>query len=233
MQGGENRTSKIAIWLRQPPSKAARERTVDYRVLTIAREFGSGGASVARILAKELGWKLLDRELIEQIAGAAQVDADLVSHHDECTKSMIERMRHRAVRAGAAVSLGVVLKDPFNEKRMTELSRHVVEQAHANCHCVIVGRGAQCILRNQPDVFHVFVYAPLADRLRTLRARLGIDAEAELERRAHSADTERAYYLKRVYGENWRDPLLYNMMVSSHEGDERAARAILCAMTGQ
>ena len=206
---------------------------MNYRVLTVAREFGSGGASVARILAKELGWKLLDRELIEGIADEAQVDAGVVSDHDECTKSMLDRMKQRAVRAGAAVSIGVVLKEPLNEKRMAELTRHVVEQAHANCQCVIVGRGAQCILRSQPDVFHVFVYAPLADRLRTLRQRLGIDAEAELERRARAADAERAYYLKRIFGENWRDPLLYNMMVSSHGGDERAARAILCAMTGQ
>ena len=205
---------------------------MDYRALTITREFGSGGAGIARILAKELGWKLLDRELIENIAYAAHVDTDVVKHHDECIESMLTRMKQNAVRAGAAVSIGVVIKDNFDDKRMAELTRQIVKQAYESCQCVIVGRGAQCILRSQPDVFHVFVYAPLADRIRRVRERSGMD-ENEAERRIHTVDAERTHYLKRIFGENWREPNLYNLMISSHEGEEKAARVIRCAMTGQ
>ena len=209
-----------------------RKGTMDYRALTITREFGSGGAAIARILAQELGWKLLDRELIEEIAYAAHVDADVVSHHDECIKSMLSRMKQNAVRAGAAVSIGVVIKDAFDDKRMAELTRQIVKQAYDNCRCVIVGRGAQCILRSQPDVFHVYVYAPLADRIRRVRERSGMD-DNEAEHRIHTVDAERTHYLKRIFGENWREPHLYDLMISSHEGEEKTARAIRCAMTGQ
>lgn len=203
---------------------------MDYRVLTVARELGSGGAAIAKRLAKQLGWKLLDRELIEEIACAAQVDAAEVSRHDECIESLRSRINKTAVRASTALAIGVITRDAFDDKRMTELTRQIVEHAYASCHCVIVGRGAQCILQSKPDVFHVFVYAPLEDRIRNLRERLG--PNVDLERRIRAVEAGRAHYLKQRFGEDWRDPHLYNLMVSSHEGEEACARVILNAMSG-
>jgi len=56
---------------------------MEYRVLTISREFGSGGGRIAQSIASRLGWKLLDSALIEQIACEAKVDAGVVSRFDE------------------------------------------------------------------------------------------------------------------------------------------------------
>ena len=93
---------------------------------------------------------------------------------------------------------------------------------------VIVGRGAQCILQAKADVFHVFVYAPLRVRIHRLRTRL--EPGASIEQRIQDVDGERALYLKRQFGKDWKNPHLYDLMISSGEDEERTARVIEFAM---
>lgn len=202
---------------------------MNFRVLTVSREFGSGGGRIAKIVADRLGWKLLDRELIEEIAGSARVDPRIVTRFDERPESWMGRMNRRAMR-GAALAAGVSPEEEncFDCDVMAELSRKVIERASAKGNCVIVGRGAQCMLQDQADAFHVFVYAPFADRSRRLRTRLG--QGVNIEERIHAVDGERAHYLKQTYGKTWNDPHLYDLMVSSSENEEATADVILAAM---
>jgi cytidylate kinase len=204
---------------------------VDYRVLTISREFGSGGARIAKTVAESLGWKLLDRELIEAIACAGHVDTKAVRRFDEHVESWLGRMNRQAMR-GAAMAAGVVpdKNDCFDPDVMAELTRQIVEQAYADGNCVIVGRGAACILQTKPDVFHVFVYAPFEDRVRRLRTRLGPGVN---EDRIRSVDSERARYLYQRFGKEWNNPHLYDLMISSREDEDETARVLLYAMTGR
>ena len=66
-----------------------------YRVLTVAREYGSGGGHIARIVSEKLGWNLLDRALVEGIARSAQVDPDLAHRYDERVDSWLHRVSRR------------------------------------------------------------------------------------------------------------------------------------------
>lgn len=205
---------------------------MDYRVLTVSREFGSGGGKIARTIAEWLGWKLLDRALIEAIACAAHVDSDVVSHYDERVESWLSRMNRNAIRASAALAIGVVMeKDCFDDNVMTELTRRVVGQAYAEGNCVIVGRGAQCILQSKPDAFHVFVYAPFGYRVHRLSARL--EPRVNIEERIHAVDAERAHYLQQRFDKAWNNPHLYDLMIASREDEVATARTILYMMTGQ
>ncbi len=205
---------------------------MDYRVLTVSREFGSGGGRIASLVAERLGWKLLDRKLIEDIACAAHVDFNLVSHYDERVESWLSRINRNAIRASAALAIGVVMeKDCFDANAMAELTRQVVGQAYAEGNSVIVGRGAQCILESKPDAFHVFVYAPTQDRERRVRMRL--EPGVNIEQRIRVVDAERAHYLQQRFGKAWYDPHLYDLMIASREDEDAAAQIILFAMTGQ
>jgi len=203
---------------------------VNYRTLTVSREFGSGGGRIAKIVADRLGWKLLDRELIEEIAGSARVDPRIVAQFDERPESWMGRMNRRAMQ-GAALAAGVSPEDEhcFDCDVMAELTRKVIERAATKGSCVIVGRGAQCILQYQADSFHVFVYAPFAERIRRLRARLG--PGVNIEERIHAVDGERAHYLKQTYGKTWNDPHLYDLMISSSDNEETTADVVLAAMS--
>lgn len=202
-----------------------------YRALTVAREFGSGGGRIANTVARWLGWKLLDNELITAIARAARVDSKLVQHYDERVDSWLRRLNQETVR-GVAMASGRPFNDEdiFDAHMVSELTRRIIEEAHASGNCVIVGRGAQCILEHKPDVFHAFIYASLRDRSHRLKSRL--EAGADIGARIRKVDTERAKYLRQTFDKDWCDHRLYDLMVRSNEDEDAAARVLFYAMTG-
>ena len=209
-----------------------REENVEYRVLTVNREFGSGGGRIAQTIAGWLGWKLLDRDIIDAFAYAAHVDKNVVRHYDEHVGSWLRRVNQQAMRS-AALAAGLELGEDsvFDAEEMVKISRKIIEEAHAEGNCVIVGRGAQCVLQHRPDVYHVFVYAPLKERLLRLRSRL--EPGANIEQRIRTVDGERAKYMQEYFGKSWCSPHLYDLMISSRADEDSTARTILYAMTGE
>ncbi len=205
---------------------------MDYRVLTVNREFGSGGGRIAQTIAEWLGWKLLDRDIIDAIAYAAHVDPKVVRPYDEHVDSWLSRINQQAMRS-AALAAGLELRENsvFDAEEMVKISRKIIEEAYSEGSCVIVGRGSQCILQHKPDVYHVFVYAPYLDRLVRLRDRL--DKGVHAEQRIRIVDEERVKYLQQYYGKAWNNPHLYDLMISSRTDEEWTARAILYAMNGK
>ena len=205
---------------------------MDYRVLTVNREFGSGGGRIAQTIAEWLGWKLLDRDIIDAIAYAAHVDSKVVRHYDEHVDSWLRRINQQAMRS-AALAAGLELMDEsvFDADAMVKISRKIIEEAYTEGNCVIVGRGSQCVLQHKPDVYHVFVYAPLKERVKRLNARL--EKGADIEQRIRTVDGERAKYLQQYFGKSWCNLHLYDLLISSKADEDTTARAILYDMTGQ
>lgn len=202
-----------------------------YRVLTVNREFGSGGGRIAQTIAKRLGWKLLDRDIIDAIAYSAHVDESVVRHYDEHVDSWLRRINQQAMRS-AALAAGLTLSENsvIDAEQMVKITQKILERAWSEGNSVIVGRGSQCVLQHKPDVFHVFVYAPLKERIKRLKARL--EKGANIEQRIRSVDGERAKYLQEYFGKSWCNPHLYDLMVSSREDEDETARVIEFAMTG-
>jgi cytidylate kinase len=200
--------------------------------MTVNREFGSGGGRIAQTIAERLGWKLLDRDIIDAIAYAAHVDSSVVRPYDEHVDSWLRRINQQAMRS-AALAAGLELGENsvFDAEQTVKVSRKIIEEAYVEGNCVIVGRGSQCILQHKPDVYHVFVYAPYLDRLTRLRDRL--DKGIHAEQRIRAVDEERTKYLQQYYGKAWNNPHLYDLMISSRVDEEWTARAILYAMTGE
>jgi cytidylate kinase len=203
-----------------------------YRVLTVNREFGSGGGRIAQKIAENLGWKLLDKDIIDAIAYAAHVDPRVVQRYDEHVESWLRRLNQQAMRS-AALAAGLELRDNavFDAEEMVKISQKIIEKAHADGNYVIVGRGSQCVLQFKPDAYHVFVYAPHKERILRLRARL--DKGADVEQRIRSVDAERAKYLQEYFSKYWLNPHLYDLMISSQENEEVTARIIQNVMASQ
>lgn len=200
-----------------------------YRVLTVNREFGSGGGRIAQQVAERLGWKLLDRDIIDAIAYEAHVDAKVVGRYDEHVESWLRRLNQQAMR-GAALAAGIELaaNSVFDAEEMVKISQKIIEQAWKEGNCVIVGRGSQCVLQHKPDVFHAFIYSPLKERITRLTERL--EKGVNIEQRIRTVDSERAKYLQEFYGKNWCNMHLYDLMLCSHDNENEAARTILMAM---
>jgi Cytidylate kinase-like family len=205
------------------------EQAAVYRILTIGREYGSGGGPVAELVAKQIGWQLLDEALLQKVAEKASVHPEVVSRFDECLDSWMHRLTKRTFGRGAFEGVGpVALADMFDADAMAGLSRRLIEEAAEIGNCVIVGRGAQCILQHRSDAFHVFVYAPLEERIRRVREIFGEQyATAD---NVEAMDRKRNAYIQHHFGANWRDPHLYHSMLCGACGDEAVALAIRAMM---
>lgn len=199
-----------------------------FRVVTVAREYGSGGAAIASALAARLGYRLLDRGLIARIAEAARIDPDLAERLDEHVDPWVKRLGRTLWYGGFEAVAVVDENEVVDADRLAVLGGRIIEEAAAAGDCVIVGRGGQCLLRGRPDVLHTFVYAPRELRLSRLRARLG--PGADLERIVDETDHERAAYIRRHFGENWLDLRLYQLLVNAALGEEAAVSVIAAAL---
>jgi cytidylate kinase len=200
------------------------------RTVTIGGEYGSGRAEIARRLAEKLRWRLLDKALIQQIASRAHVDPALAARYDECIDSFLHRMHKALWRGGYEGVASATESDVFDADTMVEISRCVIESAAKEGNCVIVGRGGQCILQERADAFHVFVYAPLAERIERVRREEGAaaDPEAQIELVEH----RRSAYIRRYFGQEWTNRHLYDLLLCSSMGEAPAVEVLLAAIGG-
>ncbi len=200
-----------------------------FRVLTIAREYGSGGAVIGRNISEKLGWKLLDKVFIENIARAAKVDPQLARRFDERTDSWLERLGRQGLWRGAFEGVVVVSQpDFFDAETMAALARNMIEEAYQRGNCVIVGRGAQCVLQNRKDAFHAFIYAPWAERVTRIRQRL--PSQTDVEELIRATDRQRADFIRTYFGCNWMDAHLYHLMICSGLGEDQVESTIIEAL---
>jgi len=199
-----------------------------YRALTISREYGSGGGEIADIIAKELGWRLVDKDLISEISRSEKVSPSEVAAFDEKVDPWIHRITRTVWGLGADGISVVAPVEMFDAEKAASLAKRIVTEAYNMGNCVIVGRGSQCILRNKPDAFHAFVYARWEDRVRKIQLRVkpGTDVPALLR----ATDAQREEYIRVHYKEKWMNPYLYDIMIDSKNENEKTARLIISAM---
>jgi cytidylate kinase len=199
-----------------------------YRALTISREYGSGGGEIADIIAKELGWRLVDKDLISEISRTEKVSPSEVAAFDEKVDPWIHRITRTVWGLGADGISVVAPVEMFDAEKAASLAKRIVTEAYNMGNCVIVGRGSQCILRNKPDAFHAFVYARWEDRVRKIQVRVkpGTDVPALIR----ATDAQRVEYIRVHYKEKWMNPYLYDIMIDSKNENEKTARLIISAM---
>lgn len=195
------------------------------RIITVEREYGSGGAAIAEKLASQLGWKLWDQSLTAEIARLARVDQASVERVDERCDSLLYRLMKVYMRGSFERSLPMAGIDRFDADAMVALMQRVIERAASDGNCVIVGRGAPYFLRDHADAFHVFVYAPWEEKIRRVRA--SGKSEAEAVELVSAIDQERATFIKRYFGKDWPSRHLYHLMINSKVGDNSVIKTIL------
>lgn len=198
-----------------------------FRLLTIEREYGSGAASIAASLAEHLGWKLWDHLLTEEIARIAQVDPSAVHRCDERMDSRIHRLAKVFWRGSyeRSTPLGTQI---FDTDRMVSIMQDIMDGIAKEGNAVIVGRGAPYFLRDYADAFHVFLYAPRAEKIRRTLAE-GHSRE-DAEDLVDSVDRERIAYVKHYFNADWPTRSLYHMMINTAVGNEAVLKTILETM---
>src|ERR1700738_4860677 len=154
-------------------------RTCMIKIVTVEREYGSGGGEIAQLLATQLGWKLWDQLLTEEIARLANCPKAVVEVREERTDPLYYRLFKSFLRGSYEGSLNAHKLKVVDSESILKLTERVVLRAAKTGNSVIVGRGSQQFLKHRQDTLRIFLYAPREDKVRRLLARGKSEGEAE------------------------------------------------------
>jgi cytidylate kinase len=196
-----------------------------FNVVTIAREYGSGGADIGRRVAELLGWVCVDKQIIERVSAMGGVDPAWAEKADEHTSAWWERVMKSFRQGGPDSYVGQGPEFGVDRDTLQQFTASVIEGAAKEGKCVIIGRSSQCVLRQHPHVLQVLVFAPLEQKV--ARMKLRHPHEHDLPGLLHSIDSERTHYTQHYYGHDWSDRRLYHLCLNSTLGIDACARLIV------
>jgi CMP/dCMP kinase len=184
-------------------------------LITLSRQFGSGGSEVAERVARALDWHLYDNAVVDEVARRLKMQPADVSAREERVPSLPERI-------ASAMALGMPEVMPTvadlamqpTEERIVEMTKRVIEEAVHAGPAVLVGRGAQCMLASRSDALHVFCYAPAEALASYAVTNLGI-AREDAARVVAETNHNREQYVKRHWKRDWRDFANYHVCVNT------------------
>jgi cytidylate kinase len=197
-------------------------------IITIEREYGSGGGDIAQLLAKRLDWKLWDQQLTAEIARLANCPKAVVEAREERSDPLYYRLFKSFLRGSYEGSLNAPNLNMVDSETIMKITQRVVEHAAQKGNSVIVGRGSQHFLRNRPDTLRLFLYAPREQKVQRLMARG--KAQHEAEELVDTVDRERSDYIQRYFHVEWPDRAIYHAMLNTAIGDEAVVQLILTSL---
>jgi cytidylate kinase len=205
-------------------------------VITISRQYGSGGDEIAEQLCKRLGYRYFDKGLIARSAneiGLTETEIVDFSEDKYQVRSFLDRLlgrsrvvaqaRHWKEEPGGTRTLEV---EKLDEAWCIKLIRGAIHAAYKQDNIVIMGRGGQAILREMPNAFHVRIEAPLEDRVKRIAQAENMDAEVA-RAVVNSHDKTTIDYLKRFYQIDWSDAQLYHLEINTGRVNVEAAVDII------
>src|SRR5579862_9817480 len=195
------------------------------KIITIEREYGSGGGEIAQLVARHLGWKLWDQLLTEEIARLAECPKSVIAVREERTDPLYYRLFKSFLRGSYEGSINVHKLKVVDSESILKFTEHVVREAAKTGNSVIVGRGSQQFLKDRHDTLRVFLYAPREDKVRRLLGRG--KSEKEAEELVDTVDHERSDFIQKYFNVEWPDRPIYHCMLNTAIGDECTANMIL------
>jgi len=188
-------------------------------IVTISREFGAGGSSVARRLADELGSTIVDESLVAEVARRLGVLERTVATADERPEPYLDRLL-AALSYLAPASVVGLMSPPTatlpvsSSTTIASLTQEVIREVGRQGNAVVVGRGGAFILREHPNARHVFLRASEESRLEAVMRRSVVNA-ATARRRIRDTDAARGRYIRQLYDADWRDPANYDLVIDT------------------
>src|SRR5690348_3403875 len=199
-------------------------------VITVTRQYASGGSDVARLVAAQLEWDVIDNEFVAAVARRAGLPPDEVAQREERAPGLLERIARTLAAASpelfvASATIPAVEQD---EATIVQVTERVIAEAAAHGRMVLVGRGAQAVLAQRPDALHVYVVAPKPWRMRLAVERLGADPRT-VEQTLEDVDRRRDRYVHANYGRVRQDPAIYDLVVNAERLGIDGAAALVVA----
>ena len=200
------------------------------QIITVSREYGAGGSELAALLGTRLGWRVLDHELIQQLARRLECETTEIAALSEHPPSFLDRLASSGLVTApeSAFHAGPWSTDA---DRLAALTREVLLEEAEQPPLIVVGHGANCLYRDRPDVLRVRVAAPPEVRIRRVMERTGAapqQAAADVRHR----DADRQHYLQRYYHTSVSDPCAYDLQINTGTVPLDTAAAMIVSLIG-
>lgn len=195
-------------------------------IITIAREFSSGGRELGRRLAEELGFDYYDKEIIDQIVSRTELS-------EEYVKSVLESEPHHLMPITTGHSFAYVNGGMMKQEQSVYAAQSaIIKELAEKSSCVIIGRCADYILREY-NPYKIFVYSDMASKIQRCRAK-GDDAadmpDSKIKRYIRRIDKGRAKYYSFYTGNTWGDKFNYDMCINTTGTDIKKIAPVIAKM---
>lgn len=192
-----------------PEIHARKGETIMKNVITISREFGSGGRTIGKMVAEALGYKFYDSELINEVVKESGISREFVEKYDEYATHKNSILFSIAVNAGGDGYNGLSIA---NRVQIAQIN--VIKQLADEGKCVIIGRGADYILRDRDDCLNVFIRADMDFKARRVLEAYG-ETDVKIEKRLTDKDARRRVFYRSFSMREWGALENYHLMLDS------------------
>ena len=200
---------EMAIELVASDAETIIKPSVQGTIITIAREHGSGGKQIGKMVAEKLGIPFYYKEMTALAAKESGLDQEFVKDLTENSPNVL----HELYLSTNVVQQAVVAQEK------------IIQKIADNGTCVIVGRAADYVLRDYDNVLRVFIHAPKEYRINKIMEMYGDNREAAMTNMRHS-DEKRAAYYRNITGQIWDDQHNYDLCIDASIGREACAEMI-------
>jgi CMP/dCMP kinase len=200
-------------------------------LITVTRQYASGGSDIARLVAKALGWTLIDNEFVDAVARRAGLPPEEVAQREERAPGLLERLA-RTLAAGSPEMFITTAAAPtqveVDEATIVKMTERVIAEAAAEGRVVLVGRGAQAVLATRENALHAYVIASTPFRRKLAVERLGVNP-AEVDRVVDETDKQRDGYVRTYYGRDRQELTNYDLVLNAETLGFEGAAALVVA----
>ena len=188
----------------------------EHIVITISREYGSGGRYVGKLVADKLGIKLYDKEFIEKIARETGLSEEYIENNEQ--KRNVLSNFNNGYYSGLTNSDELFLKES-----------KLIKEVSTKESCVIIGRCADFILKDEKNVIKVFVYSNMKDKIKRATEIYGFNKE-KAEKEITRIDKLRANHYKYYTEKDWNNPSNYDICINSDSLGVEKSADLICEM---
>lgn len=206
------------------------EAAVD--LITLSREFGSGGSELAQELGTRLGWRVLDRDLVQLVAARLNLDPRTVETMDEHPPGLFSRISSALLITSPESPISLHTSDILSPDAAADAARAAILEAVQSPPLIVVGHGAQALFRDRPGSLHIRLVAPPESRVKRICSREPCAPNAAAALLRHM-DADRAAYVRRYYHTDWRDPMLYDLAINTGRTTIQESAAAILAILGR
>ena len=202
-------------------------------LITIARQFGSGGSFIGKALAGSLGFRYFDREILRQAAGIIGAEENALSEREEKLSGFLEDIIRPFIVGSPEAAYMPPPMHAVYDRELFEIESRVIGKIGDEYDSVIMGRAARRVLGGKPGLVNVFIHAPRGFRVRRIMEIYRIADASEAGKIVDKSDRDRARFIEAMAGEDWTDLRNYHLSIDMERAGFKAAQEMILLLVDQ